>query len=957
MGWRDDPIDDGSAPVMAETPAGAATGFANPRPDRRTSFEQAWMSDPPEDPPLSAKVGAVGQGATGGLLESLPLLAGALTGAKLGAPGGPWGMAAGTVIGGGAGALAGRSARNIAARVPLGDSTLTTPSAEDVRPELRPYARGGEAVGAGLPIVAAPFAAPGARLPEFQGARITPAVNRMLESAEKNPGAFFKNEIGALGSAGFAGGTAEHYRPGDTVTRVGAEIAGGAVNPSRYLFGAWDWTARQIAPRLKTVADSVRHFASGGQPSTFRSAASDTRAAQVLQDIVTQAGEDPAQLSRLLRQEAVPGMRMTAAQASGSPALMSLERKLAQESAKFGNESQRLAEDSLSQFKMTLYLLEGSGDPQALKEASRVREQYFRALITGRLQMAEARARSHASKIPLDTPEARSLLARDANTAVEEALRESRAVERELWGKVAREVPAAAENVIARFSQLQKEMLPEESIPYVMRGPVRRMAEGGAAQSAILGPDGKPIMNLAPTGKTTSGELMLFRSRALELAREAAAKGNFSRARFYGNMAEAALDDLDRIATQVPGLTEARQFSKELNDTFTRTFAGESLATKGTGADRIPPEVMLRRAFGTGKEAGALRLKQLEDATAFLKNKGIGGPEAADKFDFMLDAQQLFLRQAASGAIDPVTGRASAIRLSRFMADNAELMERFPEIKRTLQDAVKSETGLQNVERWASNAQRTIDRDAAFAKVLRYDSPADAVRAAVSSNTPAKDFIQLAKVARSGGRDAIDGLKAAAWQDAMRRASTESGELSFVRLQSVLFNPVRPGQPSLMQIMKGQGLMTEAEAQSASFAIKRAMRIEEALARGGRGGNWEHLVGNPDALQDLVIRISGAKLGGAIAGSVPGNAAQGHGLIAAAAGSSYLRKVLEKIPQGKVKDVLVEAALSPELMATLLTKPKTQAEGIRLARRLHAYLLQAGITGDDAEQLPQEPRR
>jgi hypothetical protein len=217
------------------------------------------------------------------------------------------------------------------------------------------------------------------------------------------------------------------------------------------------------------------------------------------------------------------------------------------------------------------------------------------------------------------------------------------------------------------------------------------------------------------------------------------------------------------------------------------------------------------------------------------------------------------------------------------------------------------------------------------------------VRNAISGFTPARDFTGLAKLARQGGKDAVDGLKVASWEDALRRSSTETGGLSFERLESTLFNPVRPGQPSLMQMMQQHGLMTAEESARAADLIKRAQRIELAMESGGKGPHWEKIVGNPDAFQDLVIRIVGAKGGSAIASAIPGEFTAGHGLIAASAGSSYARKVLEKVPTGKVKDVLIEAATNPQLMSTMLMQPKTKTEGIAIARQLHAYLLQAGL--------------
>jgi len=63
------------------------------------------------------------------------------------------------------------------------------------------------------------------------------------------------------------------------------------------------------------------------------------------------------------------------------------------------------------------------------------------------------------------------------------------------------------------------------------------------------------------------------------------------------------------------------------------------------------------------------------------------------------------------------------------------------------------------------------------------------------------------------------------------------------------------------------------------------------------------------------------------------------------------------MPKVFIKQILQEATQDPELMARLLTQPKTQVERFRMARSLHSYLAAAGLdfaTFDEKE--PQEPR-
>lgn len=916
MGWGNDPeVEEVSAsrPKLAVTPGGAVTGMTR-RPDND------WgQGDQEVGAPTSAKVGAFGQGATGGVIEMAPAVAGAVTGGKLGALLGPLGMAGGAVLGGLSGLMAGQNLRERASQVPLGDSTLTTPSVQNMRPELRPYGVAGEVVGGSLPVAGLPM------LAARQGVTTaSPFVNRVIESAGKQPGSFALSETAAMGGAATAGGVAESYAPGQTGVRMGAEVAGGLLNPARYVLAGTERAAdltRQAVTSGWRLGKGLWTGAPGAATDVERK-----KAAEILQNIVQQTGEDPAALAQALRENFPAGL--TSAQKTGSTALVALEQRLTNESAKFGAESRQMAEQGLSSIRSMIVALEGTGQPEALRAAAEVRKQYFNTLLTGLVQEAEGKAVDIASKISKDSPQASSTLSNWVGGAIDTALSDARKVETELWSKIPREVGATATNILERHAAIRDQLLPEMPLPGIVEGFVKRIGEAD--------------------GNVTSGELLLIRSNTLKLAREAASKGNANEARIYGEFAEAALDDLSAVADRMPELDAARQFSRELNDTFTRTFAGATQATTKTGAERIPPELVMRKALGEGREAGALRFKQLSEAMDFLPSKGLGGPQSAEDAAKMLDAQERILRLSASEAINPTTGRVSAIRLARFVEHNAELLDRFPEVRKQLQSAIGSETLLRDYERIAKGAERAIESKAAFARVAKFESPSDAIRSALSTAAPAKNFGEIAKLARThGGKAALEGMKVATWEDALRRSSTEGGGISFSRLQANLFNPVRPGQPSLGQMMLGHGLMTRDELTRADELIKRALTVERAMQRGG--ANWEPLVGNTDGVFDLVARITGAKVGTAAA-NVMGPATSGHQLIAASAGSRYMRQVMEKIPQGRVKDVLIEAAKNPEFAATLLEKPKSAAEGFKLAKRAHAYLFQAGLLDKEADE-------
>ena len=859
------------------------------------------------------KIRAFGEQATGSAIQTGSTVGGMVMGAKIGFLGGPFSpvtVPLGAAVGAGAGFIAGGEVKSI----------LGIPDLEELPEDQRPFAVGGEVVGGGVPFASFPLIAgrTGARLPP---SLVGNYINKVIDTAARMPGAFSAAEAGALGGAAVAGGTAEAFLPGNRGARFGAEVAGGLLNPTRLIVGsgklAWDGARKA----LEAMSPAARQ----------------TQAARILQGLVREAGEDPELLAKLLREPGISGLTETSAQKTGSPALAAMEAKLAQSSEKFGAEVRKRAEDSLNALKTMIVALRGTGDPAALTAAAELQQVRFRTLMTARLQLAEQEVAEAAAKISQDTPAARSELSAVAHRVIGEALEDARTVERELWGQVSRDLPATAENVVSRFDGIRDELLPEEALPQVIEGFAERVRDG----------------------TTTSGELTRFRSRMLSLAREAQGQGRSNDARILGEMAEAALADLDAMfngpnsgvlrtfGETAENYNAARQFSRELHDTFTRTFAGRAAARGRGGELRIPPELMLSRALGTGKQAGELRFSELEEATRFLITKGRPSPRSVENVETMLDAQERLIRLAASEAINPTTGRINPNRLSKILRDNEALFNRFPEAKADLSEAVQSELKLKDLERMTTDASRIVDRQAMFSKLAGFENASDAVRRAVATGnkTPLKDLEAMAKVAKRGGREAEEGLKAAIWEHAARNATTSQG-FSWQKLRSALFDPVRPDQPSLIEFMESKGLMSAEDVKQAEVLLAEADKISTALTT--RSG-LDELLAAPDALFDLLVRVAGARTGSMLSGGGPA----GSPLIAAGRGSETFRRLFEKIPQGRVKDILIEAAINPDFAALLLEKPVSERDTLTLARQIHAYLLQAGFTAATDDRVPE----
>lgn len=421
----------------------------------------------------------------------------------------------------------------------------------------------------------------------------------------------------------------------------------------------------------------------------------------------------------------------------------------------------------------------------------------------------------------------------------------------------------------------------------------------------------------------------------LALARESAAKNDWSDARIYGELAEAAMDDMMAAGAGDEAFTAARTWSRELNQTFGDTFAGKSLAVTGQGQNRIPPELLMQRAFGGGREMGELHFRQLQEAAE------LAGKEHVSR---LIDVQERTIRFAAGDILD-ANGKVRPDRMARFLKNNKELLDRFPEIRTQLATAEKAERFLQSTKAGVSRATKMIADEAAFSKVLAGEDPSFAVGKSLISATPEKDFMALVKLAERGGQQSKNGLKSAILSYAYQRAGGDA-DFSFAAYRQAFDGPLAKTKGmkdlTLKKLLFKGGLMSEKEHNQVVRFLDKAESIENAVT--GRAPLSEALAAE-DAVYDLVLRIAGAKLG---AVAPTGSA---HPLIVAGAASRAARQVFDKIPKAHVRTILAEASMNPEFMAALLERRVTRADQMKMALQMNAFLWQAGVTTwpDDEE--------
>jgi hypothetical protein len=426
------------------------------------------------------------------------------------------------------------------------------------------------------------------------------------------------------------------------------------------------------------------------------------------------------------------------------------------------------------------------------------------------------------------------------------------------------------------------------------------------------------------------GEMVNYRSNLLALAREAAGRGEMGNARFYGTLAEGILKDLETL--KAPAFDQARSFSKALNDVFTRTFAGDvSITAPGaktvTGAERMPAEVLVTKAFGSNADVTAMRMNEIEDAVKFMRTQydeavnkfGKRSKQAlalkpqADLADLSVasirDAQDRVYRLAAAKAIDPVTGRLNPRMLEKFAAENQPMLEKLG-IYKDLQDAKKAELAFRAIQDENSEINKVIANQSAFAQMLKFENPTTAVVDALNSKFPVKNISNITKLAIAGGPDAVNGLKSTLFDYAYTKAGGDA-RFSIQAFNDALFKPLGANQPSLVNIMRSQDILSQQEVNNLKRLMLPMMRVEKAM---GNKNELNKIMDGAGAIEELAMRIVGANIGTAASGGGPGS------LIAASAGSKYVREIFDKMPNFMVRSTIEKALQDPQMMAALLRR-------------------------------------
>jgi len=802
--------------------------------------------------------------------------------------------------------------------------------------------------------------------------------------ARERPLTFAAGELTA--GAGMVGGaySMEKAFPGSPLPRIAGEMVGGvgAGILAQPVIGLVT-NAPEIASILRSSLRGIKERGVEGFTAPIKTARQETAINRIV-ELLEAEGEDveaiiqtlaSREMTNLLTDDAGRPISLTAGMKTGSPTLLAIESSLDQLGSQLSKERGAAATQSMRAIKNAIYALAATGDKAAIQRAAGLVEDAFQADIASRLTAQTDNVLSAFRRVQGEAPESNMALSEKLFDIVDSQLAQARRKESQLWENVPAVTVARAEaGDVPAFIQAWRDTKPktpeafkehEKFLKNIDQFVARKANEFGvdidpevvAQQRAAAAEAGKDFEEVVPDGVLTSTELVEMRGGALSAARSAMQNGDIDAARMAYRFARTLYNELDTGLAKADNAAYnmARAYSRALNDVFTRSFANTTKQRTRTGAPQTEPEMFARRLLQGGNDPAYLRMRQISEIGDFVRQQGLeayaegselAGEEAVAGIQGTLLALQ---RNARAASFNPETGEIDPSKLRAFVRDNEELIGMFPRLRDDLLNAEKANV-LLNEERLAIKAQDDEMRARVTWRNMLSEETEDPVTAisealARSNRKPMLSLNKLAQVAESAPENLRDaaksGLKSSILEYAIEKAGGSSKTFNAQNFYQTLFRkvPRADSDISLTEWMKGKGIMNEEEVDTLRRMIGEMAKFEVALATGGQ--DFLDVVERAGPVLDFYLSVAGSAVGtrayNMMGGTGPG------ALAAAGRGAQIFRQIFEQVPESMRTDVMSELMRDPELLATLMRKPKSDREKLRIAERIGVALRQMGI--------------
>ena len=328
------------------------------------------------------------------------------------------------------------------------------------------------------------------------------------------------------------------------------------------------------------------------------------------------------------------------------------------------------------------------------------------------------------------------------------------------------------------------------------------------------------------------------------------------------------------------------------------------------------------------------------------------------------------LRNIRAEAFNPDTGEINVTTLRKWMErqDSRDILSAMPALKADLEDVQTARVLLDEGLAKQRADLKDLKEHVSFMDLLpaTTENPQTAAGKAIANaqKKPVASWNELLKVVKNAPNEwtsadgvkhtkeeALQGLRSAFIEAAMVKSGGSSQSFSAREFFDTLFAPHRNSQNkiTLSEWMLKNDVMSKQEVDRLRGLATELVKMESFVASGDM--NLEELVETVGPMMDFYLRIAGASAGARLQGLIPGDTGAGS-LVAAGAGSKVFRQVYSKvfaeIPESLKMDVMTEMFKDPDLLATMLSKGKTDPQKRNIAARLAKLLAEKGFVGATA---------
>lgn len=509
--------------------------------------------------------------------------------------------------------------------------------------------------------------------------------------------------------------------------------------------------------------------------------------------------------------------------------------------------------------------------------------------IDDRIGVARQRATDVVRDLGSKDPKAREMASRAARHEIELAFDDLKGVVDEKWAAVDKSEKVSVKPLKALFKKIK------DSLSKAEREDLPAVAE------KLLGDKGL-LQDI-----DTVGEIQGLRSKLLQEARNSRAGDtpNLHKASIADELAGEIINIMDSD-TASDNLIIAIRATNELKDKFSKGAVGSIRKLSRTGAKDISASTTLDEIVKPGAK-GAANFDEYVKATG-------GRPESiAPVKEYVSD--QFIYQATENGKLIPSAART-------FIKNNRELLNRMPDVKMKIDKAIKTTNISDNIESTLIGRKRSLmDGRKSRATMYLKGKVEEEIKTVLSSKNPAGNMAEIVKQAKKDptGR-ALEGLKAQYIDTMLETPNIAAFHDAQKKVVNVLFDK--------SEINRLNGVISTYKKVDPRF--HKAIKLQD----------------EPNAMVDLLSRIVGANIG-AQAGSTTGS-----GLVVAHAGSKHVRRITEKIPLEKTRDVIAEAVLSQDAMKDLLLKINTKVKADEVTAKMNAWMI--NLVTDDESTLEQK---